>query len=71
MADVVVDKYAFAWDLKTNSGLLAIRGKGGEMVERPISNAGELLVLKQMLESDRVVLRNDNILVTGLEDLIQ
>ncbi|MFK7790893.1 MAG: hypothetical protein AB8C95_15550 [Phycisphaeraceae bacterium] len=72
MADVlVVDQYAFAWDLKSNSGLVAIRGENGELVKRPISNAAEMLVVKDMLSSQRVVLRDNNLLVTGFTELIE
>jgi hypothetical protein len=71
MADVIVDQYAFAWDLKSNSGVVTIRGEGGEQVTRPVSNAGELLVLKELLESPRVVLRDNNLLVTGFADLVE
>ena len=71
MAEVlVVDQYAFAWDLKSNSGLVAIRGEDGQLVKRPISNAGEMLVVKSLLESQRVVLRDQNLLVTGFAELI-
>ena len=72
MADVlVVDQYAFAWDLKSNTGLVAIRGEDGELVKRPISNAGEMMVVKELLESQRVVLKNNNLLVTGFAELIE
>ena len=67
---VVIEKYAFAWDLQSNSGVIAIEGKGGEKVKRPISNATELLALKALLDQGQVVLKNNNLLVTGFEDLV-
>ncbi|MBX2852308.1 MAG: hypothetical protein KTR15_11250 [Phycisphaeraceae bacterium] len=51
--------------------MVTIRGEGGEQVTRPVSNAGELLVLKELLESPRVVLRDNNLLVTGFADLVE
>ena len=51
--------------------MVAIKGEDGELVKRPISNAGEMLVVKELLESQRAVLKNNNLLVTGFTELIE
>jgi len=70
MADLIIEKYAIAWDLNENKGQLAVIDSQGNRVTRPISNAGELLALKAMFESNRVMLRNGRYVITGFEELI-